>query len=72
MPSVFFPFTLTLLALAAFKDNPFMLLVVLANTFGPNAQSQLRLDLISFLTTSEIFDEAYFLPVFVSSLYLFI
>jgi len=49
-----------------------MLLVVLANTFGPNAQSQLRLDLISFLTTSEIFDEAYFLPVFVSSLYLFI
>lgn len=40
-----------------------MLLVVSANMFGPNAQSQLRLDLTSFLTTSEIFDEAYFLPM---------
>lgn len=49
-----------------------MLLVVSANMFGPNAQSQLCLDLTSFLTTSEIFDEAYFLLVFVSSFYLFI
>lgn len=49
-----------------------MLLVVSANMFGPNAQSHLRLDLMSFLTVSEIFDEAYFLLVFVSSFYLFI
>lgn len=48
-----------------------MLLDVSPNTFGPNTQNQLCLDLTSFFRTSEIFDKAYFLPVFAFSFYLF-
>lgn len=49
-----------------------MLLVVSADMFGHNAQSQLHLDLTSFLKTTEILREVYFLLVLISTFYMFI